>query len=75
MVALDVRDGGPAFSVTDDGAGFDPTAPHGGTGLLGMADRIGALGGTLAVVSKPGAGTSVRGYLPVTTTTHGPAAG
>ena len=68
VVALDVRDGGPAFSVTDDGAGFDPTAPHGGTGLLGMADRIGALGGTLAVVSRPGAGTSVRGYLPVSTT-------
>lgn len=65
VVALDVRDGGPAFSVTDNGQGFDPADQHSGTGLLGMADRVGALGGTLAAVSRPGAGTSVRGHLPV----------
>jgi signal transduction histidine kinase len=30
-----------------------------------MADRIGALGGELRVTSRPGAGTTVSGTIPV----------
>jgi signal transduction histidine kinase len=53
------------FSVTDDGAGFDPGAAGYGTGLQGMADRMAALGGGLQVRSEPGHGTTVAGRLPV----------
>ncbi|MDG6106093.1 two-component sensor histidine kinase [Dactylosporangium aurantiacum] len=61
-VSLDERDGRLALCVADDGPGF--TAPAGGgTGLLGMADRIGAAGGAFAVDSTP-RGTTVTALLP-----------
>ncbi len=48
--------------VEDDGVGgADATR---GSGLRGLRDRIGALDGTLTVVSRPGAGTSVRARIP-----------
>jgi signal transduction histidine kinase len=59
------------FQVRDDGAGFDPAgrrpgAPESaGQGLDNMADRIGARGGALVVTSAPGAGTTVRGEVPL----------
>jgi signal transduction histidine kinase len=48
------------FSVSDDGAGFVTGADAQGAGLTNMADRIGAVGGTLAVRSEPGEGTIVE---------------
>jgi signal transduction histidine kinase len=36
-----------------------------GQGLIGMRDRIGAVGGRLEIVSSPGAGTTVRGIVPL----------
>jgi signal transduction histidine kinase len=54
-----------SFAVRDDGRGFDPAATGSGTGLQGIADRLAALGGTLHVDSSPGAGTEVRGHVPV----------
>jgi signal transduction histidine kinase len=49
-------------AVTDDGdGGADPTQ---GTGLLGLHDRVSALGGTLRLESLPGAGTSIAAELP-----------
>jgi signal transduction histidine kinase len=59
------RDGRLAFSVTDDGVGFDPEAAHRGTGLQGIADRMDALGGSFEVRSRSGAGTTVSGTVPV----------
>ena len=53
------------FEVRDDGLGFDPRSTTYGTGLQGMADRLAALGGELAVTSAPGDGTAVAGRLPV----------
>ena len=51
--------------VSDDGVGgADPSA---GTGLRGLADRVEALGGSLAVSSPPGAGTSLRAEIPAIT--------
>ncbi|MDP9685667.1 sensor histidine kinase [Streptomyces griseoviridis] len=47
--------------VSDDGTGG---ADPGGGGLRGLADRVGALGGTLEVSSAPGAGTRIRAELP-----------
>jgi signal transduction histidine kinase len=51
-----------AFAITDDGRGF--TADTGGHGLTNLADRTTALGGRIAVASRPGGGTSVTGWLP-----------
>ena len=51
------------FEVTDDGAGFDPGTKAYGTGLQGMADRLGAHGGRLDVRSAPGAGTVITGRV------------
>jgi len=64
-ISIDRTDGYLAFTVVDDGVGFDPTSETHGTGLQGIADRIDALGGTFTVKSTPGAGTSLRGSVPV----------
>jgi signal transduction histidine kinase len=52
------------FEVTDDGKGFDAQARGLGAGFLNMADRLGALGGTLRVESAPQRGTTVSGAVP-----------
>ena len=64
-VRLSEEDGRLVFEVADDGAGFDPAEHPAGTGLTGMRDRVGALGGTLSVDAEPGRGTVVRGTLPL----------
>ena len=43
----------------DNGVGFVSRPGAKGAGLTNMADRIGAVGGTLAVRSAPGEGTTV----------------
>ena len=48
--------------VRDDGTGG--ADPANGSGLRGLADRVGALAGRLAVESPPGAGTRLRATLP-----------
>jgi signal transduction histidine kinase len=49
--------------VRDDGCGgADRT---GGSGLLGLTDRVEALGGRLSLHSPPGAGTTVQVALPL----------
>ena len=57
---------GLAFTVEDDGQGFDPATTPRGTGLQGISDRLGALGGTAGVTSAPGRGTRVNGRVPGT---------
>ena len=59
------------FTVADDGAGFDPSAIGYGTGLQGIADRLGALDGVVEVESSPGSGATVRGSIPVHPETDG----
>jgi signal transduction histidine kinase len=52
------------LSIRDDGRGFDRAATPLGAGLQNMADRLAALGGTLTVRSRPGAGTTIEGRAP-----------
>ncbi len=61
-----LRSNGPflAFTVEDDGTGFDQATTPMGTGIQGMADRMAALGGTLHITSTPGHGTRVTGQIP-----------
>ncbi len=53
------------FTVADDGPGFDVAEAARGAGLQNMADRVGAVGGTLTIRSAPGAGTEVDGRIPM----------
>lgn len=48
--------------VADDGIGGATVA--GGTGLVGLTDRVEAQGGTLLIHSPPGAGTRVEAEIP-----------
>jgi signal transduction histidine kinase len=51
------------LSIGDDGTGgADPAR---GSGLVGLTDRVEALGGTLAIRSRPGEGTSLLVELPL----------
>ena len=55
------------LEVRDDGIGADPAAlahPH-SYGVMGMRERAGFFGGTLAIESAPGVGTCVRLRMPL----------
>ena len=57
--------GGLLFAVSDDGPGFDPAAARKGHGFVNMADRLGAIGGTVRWESQPGHGAQVLGTIPL----------
>jgi PAS domain S-box-containing protein len=62
-VGVRANEGGLRVSVGDDGVGgADPAR---GSGLVGLSDRVQALGGTLTVGSPAGQGTTLRIDLPV----------
>jgi signal transduction histidine kinase len=60
---------GVAVEVRDDGRGFrSPGHSAGGVGLIGMRERLAVVGGTLAITTEPGAGTTLRARIPVAPT-------
>jgi signal transduction histidine kinase len=62
-VSLLRRDGDVIVSIRDDGIGeADPAA---GSGLVGLTDRVEALGGSLEIRSTPGHGTLIAATLPL----------
>jgi signal transduction histidine kinase len=50
------------LSIRDDGIGGVDTAN--GSGLLGLVDRVEALGGKMTISSQPGNGTSLHVEIP-----------
>jgi signal transduction histidine kinase len=56
------HDGAVHVVVADDGVGGAVARP--GSGLTGLADRLGAHGGTLVVDSRPGTGTRIEAVIP-----------
>jgi len=64
-LALSEADRMLRIEVRDDGAGFDPAVASEGIGIIGMRERVAALGGTMDVHSAPGAGTRVAIALPL----------
>jgi signal transduction histidine kinase len=63
-ISLNQNDGHLTFEIADDGEGFEPSRAH-GSGLTNMRDRVEAVGGSLEVTSRPGAGTTVSGRIAV----------
>jgi PAS domain S-box-containing protein len=62
-ITVDVDDRWIVLTIRDDGVGgADPSR---GSGLIGLHDRVAALGGALAVHSEPGAGTVLTAQIPV----------
>jgi PAS domain S-box-containing protein len=61
-VRIERENGFACIEVADDGVGG--AARDGGSGLRGLADRVEALGGRLALDSPAGEGTTVRAEIP-----------
>jgi len=57
------------LDIADDGVGFDPDetapGPAGGLGLLGLRERVDGLGGSVAIESARGRGTTIGINVPV----------
>jgi two-component system sensor histidine kinase UhpB len=53
------------IEVQDDGEGFDPDLSSEGIGIIGMRERVFAVGGSIQVQSSPGGGTLVAITLPI----------
>ncbi|MFD5243915.1 histidine kinase [Amycolatopsis sp. NPDC058340] len=64
-VRIDHRPGALAIQVDDDGKATPGSAPIPGVGLLGMRERVTALGGRLDAGPRDAGGFSVRAELPV----------
>jgi signal transduction histidine kinase len=62
-VELDASDSSLQLAIRDDGTGgADPGL---GSGLVGLSDRVEALGGTLEATSPTGSGTTLRIEIPL----------
>lgn len=54
-------------SIADNGRGTDMDAPRTGLGLVGMRERVAAIGGSLKLASRRGEGFKVMASLPLAT--------
>jgi signal transduction histidine kinase/PAS domain-containing protein len=63
QVLVESRDGVLGLSIRDDGRGGADRL--GGSGLIGLSDRVDALGGTIEVASPSGEGTTLLVTLPI----------
>jgi signal transduction histidine kinase len=63
-VRASIDDGVLTLEVRDDGVGGADPAGH---GLLGVADRVDALGGRLQIEGADGSGTTLTARLPLST--------
>jgi signal transduction histidine kinase len=59
------------LTVRDNGVGAAKIEPASGLGLVGMRERVEALGGEISFDTRPGAGFTVRASFPVKAQTHG----
>jgi len=51
--------------VDDNGRGVDPAVPRTGLGLIGLRERVEALGGVFEIAATPGSGTRVSAAIPL----------
>lgn len=52
------------LSIIDDGKGFEPDAPHSGSGLINIYDRVKLIGGDINIQSSKGQGTKIVLRIP-----------
>jgi signal transduction histidine kinase len=64
-VSMTRQDGHVELAIRDFGTGFDPTAPHAGSGLAHIRERVAELGGTVEIDSAPGRGAALTVRVPV----------
>jgi signal transduction histidine kinase len=68
QITLELTDSGGEYAVIlrDDGRGFDPNSARDGWphGIMGMQQRVRALGGQFSLESAPGRGTRLRVMVP-----------
>jgi signal transduction histidine kinase len=64
-ICIDGNDREMRMEIADNGIGGAQPGPDGG--LLGIADRAAALGGTLSIDSPEGKGTMIRAIIPFST--------
>jgi PAS domain S-box-containing protein len=64
-IRVEVAAGQYVAEVGDDGIGGARSGPE-TSGLIGLRDRIGALGGTVDIISPPSGGTRLRAAIPTT---------
>jgi signal transduction histidine kinase len=62
-IEASARDGSLRLSIRDDGVGG--ADPAGGSGLVGLRDRVEALGGSIEITSPPGHGTHLVVQFPL----------
>jgi signal transduction histidine kinase len=63
-VSVTRREGHVELAVRDTGTGFDPAAPHAGSGLAHIRDRVAELDGTVDIDSAPGRGAALTVRVP-----------
>jgi signal transduction histidine kinase len=65
-IVLTRRNGSISALIEDDGKGFGATGGRDdGLGLVGMKERVGLLGGRLAIESTEGTGTTIVAEVPL----------
>lgn len=64
-ITLSYQKGWLEVEIVDYGRGFDPDKPAAGSGLKNMKKRVAYAGGTIEIVSHPGAGTRIGIRLPL----------
>ncbi|MGH7255258.1 MAG: ATP-binding protein [Nitrospirales bacterium] len=67
VVRIQYEDKRVCCVIRDDGVGFDPSVKleRQGLGLLGMRERVNAVGGKVVINSAPGRGTTVLAEVPL----------
>jgi signal transduction histidine kinase len=65
-IELGGDEGGVWLRIVDDGVGFDSGRPESleGLGLVSMRERLHLVGGTIAIDSRPSAGTRIEVHVP-----------
>jgi signal transduction histidine kinase len=64
-IAMRAHEGRTELTIADDGVGFDPAKVlHSGLGLIGIEERARELGGSVALESAAGKGTTIRVAIP-----------
>ena len=68
VMTLSEQDDTLHIEIADDGAGFHTASASSGIGIIGMRERVYALGGTIDFSSEPDKGTVIGIALPIAQT-------